>query len=72
MKTARKAGALKSWTCIVALTFLLPAGATQLTNRLFLSLALSDGRSPATFAALVVANETMSTGCPGAKGEHTL
>lgn len=72
MKTARKAGALKSWICIVALTFLLPAGATQLTNRLFLSLDQSDGRSPATFTAQVLAKETMSTGCPGGEGEHIL
>lgn len=55
---------MKSWVCIVMLTFLLPAGATQLTDMLFVAVAKGVEKSPAALAGRQVSNGPSTPECP--------
>lgn len=63
MKPARKAGPTKSWVCIVALTFLLPAGASQLANVLMLAVAHSADKAPIADERRSAAVEAQASDC---------
>ncbi len=64
MEKTNKAGAMKSWTCVLMLTFLLPTGAFQLTNTLFAATAQAGQRVTAYLYKPEVAADSPVVACP--------
>ena len=64
MRPASKVGKAKSWLYVVALTFVVPAGAGQLTNLLFVSLTQAGEEAPAAYSHKIVVNHQTAQDCP--------
>lgn len=67
-----RANALKSWTCIVMLTFIVPAGAFEIGNLFFAATAQAGQGLSAYLHSPKRPAETLVITCPGFDGKKVL
>ena len=72
MDKTKAVGALKSWTCVVVLTFLVPTGAFQLSNIVYAATAQAGHGISAFLSPADAGADTLLTACPEFSGEKAL